>query len=447
MSVFDYFTDPILRGPAIGCMLMCFASSLVGVIVFLRKESLLGESLSHAAYPGVILGVIFSGLFGLTESQELEIALCVMAGAFFSALIGLWAIRFMQVKLKVRTDSALCFVLSCFFGIGITLSSQVQFSYTSLYRQAQVYLFGQAATMTDIHILVYGLFTAAMVATILLFYKELQLIIFDRDYAKCLGVKVSSFDAFIFVLITLAVVIGIRSVGVVLMSAMLIAPAASARQFTNKLHKMFWLASVFGMLSGFLGVYLSVELSYFFAHHLALSHFAIPTGPMIVVVISCICLLSLLLAPDRGLLWRLARIGKFRYQCLCENLLKSLWSDGPDIHIDLPKQKALLYIPSYYLSFIIWRFYKKGWVEKTGPRQYHLSKNGMERAAQIVRLHRLWEVYLADYLGVGAERVHRSAEEMEHIITPEIEKELTILLNDPKRDPHHQLIPPKAKGV
>jgi manganese/zinc/iron transport system permease protein len=309
-----------------------------------------------------------------------------------------------------------------------------------------VYLFGQAATMTDMHVFIYGLFASIIVATVLLFYKELQLIVFDRDYAKSLGVKVATFDGFIFVLITLAVVIGIRSVGVVLMSAMLIAPAASARQFTHKLNKMFGLAALFGLLSGFLGVYLSVELSYLFENLFLQSHFAIPTGPMIVIVASSICMLALLFAPERGLFCRWVRIGKFRYQCISENLLKSLWYEGVGVEIDLPKQRALLHIYSYYFSFLLYRFLKKGWVEKSISHKYFLSKKGLERAAQIVRLHRLWEVYLADYLGVGAERVHRSAEEMEHIITPDLEKELTVLLDDPKRDPHHQIIPPKVKS-
>jgi manganese/zinc/iron transport system permease protein len=88
------------------------------------------------------------------------------------------------------------------------------------------------------------------------------------------------------------------------------------------------------------------------------------------------------------------------------------------------------------------RLARNGWVEKAKSGCYRLTIDGIHRAAYIIRLHRLWEVYLADYLGIGAERVHRSAEEMEHIITPEIETELTRLLKDPKIDPHHQPIPP-----
>lgn len=445
MSPLEYFTDPVLRAPTLGCMLMCLASALVGVIVFLRKESLLGESLSHAAYPGVILGVIFAGVLNFSESHEMAIALFIMTGAFLTALLGLWAIHFLERRFKVRSDSALCFVLSCFFGVGITLASQVQFVYTSLYRQVQVYLFGQAATMTDIHIVVYGIFALAIVAALALFYKELQVITFDRDYAKSLGIKTHTLDTLVFFLIVLAVVIGIRSVGVVLMSAMLIAPAASARQYTNRFYMMLLLAGLFGVASGYLGVYTSVELSHYIAGQDTASRVAIPTGPMIVVIVSIICFASLICAPDRGLLVRLVRIVRFRYQCLCENLLKFFWREGSSQEISLDQIHVHLNAPKAYLLFILWRLMAKGWIQNTGTNSYRLTREGTERAAQIVRLHRLWEVYLVDYLGVGAERVHRSAEEMEHIITPELETELTVLLNDPKRDPHHQPIPPGRK--
>lgn len=443
-SLIHYFTDPVLRAPVIGCMLMCVASSLVGVIVFLRKESLLGETLSHAAYPGVILGVIAAALTGLTDSNEVEIASMIMLWAFLSAFLGLWIVRVMQIRLRVRSDSALCFVLSCFFGIGVTLASRVQFVYTSLYRQVQVYLFGQAATMTDIHIVIFGSFAALIILTLILFYKELQLIIFDSQYAKSLGVKVPIFEAIIYIFIVLAVVIGIRSVGVVLMSAMLIAPSASARQFTHRLHRMFLLAACFGLVSGFLGVYLSVELSHTFAEQYNLTHFAIPTGPMIVIVISTICVFSLLFAPDRGLVWRMYRVAQFRYQCLCENLLKAFWYVGQEQPINLEKLQQYLGLETFHIKFILFRFEQKGWIKKSSNQEIHLTEIGKKKAANIVRLHRLWEVYLADYLGVGTEKVHRSAEEMEHIITPEIEEQLTILLQNPQKDPHSQPIPPKT---
>ena len=168
-SFFIYFTDPVLRAPTIGCMLMCLTAALVGVVVFLKKQSLIGESLSHAAYPGVIVGVMIAGMSHISADEELPIALFSMAGAFVTSLLGLWVIDILEKRLGVRSDSALCFVLAAFFGIGLTLASHMQFVYSSLYRQAQVYLYGQAATMTDAHIGIYALLAIIVSSVIIIF--------------------------------------------------------------------------------------------------------------------------------------------------------------------------------------------------------------------------------------------------------------------------------------
>ncbi len=120
-------------------------------------------------------------------------------------------------------------------------------------------------------------------------------------------------------------------------------------------------------------------------------------------------------------------------------MLWRIYSKGDVKLNDIVKYQA---VSKIYLRFILYKLSKNGWVRKTGRNTYRLTSDGEQRGGHIVRLHRLWEVYLADYLGVGAERVHHSAEEMEHIITPEIEQELIVLLKDPKEDPHHQPIPP-----
>lgn len=441
-NLFAYFTDPILRAPTIGSIFMCLAAGLVGSVVFLKKQSLLGEALSHAAYPGVILGVICAGIMGFDAGDSTAISMLIILGAFLTALLGAWIIHMMVARLNVRSDTALCFVLSSFFGIGLTLASQVQFSYASLYQQIQVYLYGQAATMTDIHIVIYAGLSLLILLMIVLLYKEIELMTFDPTYASTLGCNVKGIQSLFFAFTVLAVVIGIRSVGVVLMSAMLIAPPVAARQFTNKLSVMLTIAAFIGMVSGFLGNYLSVELTQYYSslyHGIKLSF---PTGPMIVLVASMICLLALLFAPERGIAVRALRIAKFRYVCLCENILKAMWRISPTDDIPFHRLAKLQTGSKWYLLFILQRLCSNGWVEKRGEGAYRLTHEGQLWAAKIVRLHRLWEVYLADYLGVGSERVHRSAEEMEHILTPELERELTMLLNDPKVDPHDQPIPP-----
>ncbi len=434
-SPFLYFTDPVLRAPTIGSMLMCLSASLVGVIVLLRRQSLVGETLAHASYPGVMLGVIVAALLG-SDSEGLLLASCVLGGAAVTAYVGLWFSSLLQTRYRVRADSALCFVLAAFFGIGVTLASQLQFTETALYRQGQNYLFGQAATMTDWHIYMYAALSFITVLLLSLLYKELQIIVFDRSYAITQGVPVNRIETLLSLLIVLAVVIGLRSVGVVLMSAMLIAPAAAARQYTNKLYVMLGLSALFGVISGFLGNYLAIELSQ--------QSFALPTGPTIVIVASVICVASLLLAPERGLLRRLLRITLFRFQCICENVLKTMWRISPNGPVGLQQIAKFQGASQLYLQTVLFYLRRAGWIDSLGYHLYRLNRDGEHRAAKIVRLHRLWEVYLADYLGVGVEKVHRNAEEMEHILTPEIEQELTHLLHDPKRDPHRQPIPPKG---
>lgn len=441
-SFWLFFTDPVLRAPTIGSMLMCLTAGLVGSILFLRKQSLIGEALSHAAYPGVILGVLAAGVLSVTDTEGLTLSLFILMGAFLTGLLGIWVIHLLERKLKVPSDAALCFVLAAFFSVGITIASEIQFSYTLLYKQAQAYLYGQAATMTDLHILIYGLLASLVFIVIFLFYKELQVMAFDRQFAKTLGIPTRLIDTWLFTLVILAVIIGMRSVGVILMSAMLIAPAAAARQFTNRLSVLLVLAALFGLLSGFFGNYLSVEAAHYLTERYPNSRIALPTGPMIVLLASFICVGALLLAPERGLLVRFVRAAFFRYTCIGENVLKTIWRLDAKGQISLKQIARYQTTSIFYLYFILKRLTQQGWIKKT-DHLYQLTPDGEIRAAKIVRLHRLWEVYLANYLGVGRERVHRSAEEMEHILTPELEKKLIILLNDPKQDPHHQPIPDK----
>lgn len=440
-SPFDYLTDAVLRGPTIGCMLMCFTASLVGVIVFLRKESLLGESLSHAAYPGIILGVSIAGSLGSLVS-ETALTTLLLCTAFCSTFIGLKIISWLENHFSIKGDSALTLVLACFMGIGITMASRVQFTHPALYRQAQNYLFGQAATMTDQHIVMYGLLSTITLLSIFIFYKELKAVTFDRSFAKSIGLQVALIDYLMFVLIVFAVVLGIRSVGVVLMSAMFITPPITARQWTSRFSLMLIYAGLVGLIGGFLGNYLAVEISDWLKQKLLYQRIALPTGPMIVIVSSLLCILSLLFAPKRGLLIRLSRISKFRYRCASENVLKSLWRLTPHKAVAIYHIAEHQHLPYVYLHFILWRLQAHGWIERN-KTLYQLTPDGKNRAAQIVRLHRLWELYLADQLGQGIERVHCNAEEIEHILTPDLEQQLTQLLKNPTSDPHDQPIPPR----
>lgn len=391
--------DAVLRAPLFGTAALCFAISVLGVLLFIRRRSLVGEVLSHASYPGVTLAIFFA--------PWLSFGPTILVFATLFALLGFWVVHLLKTQLGIKEDAALTFVLATFFGMGTLLASIVQATHPTLFRQIPVYLYGQAATIQDSQMLLYGFFAKVVCSFVFVFYRPLQLLSFDPNFAKISRLPVRLLDGGLILLVSLCVVLGMRALGVILLAAMMVAPATAARQYTNNLFKMLMIAALFGMGSGFAGTLLSLT--------------GLPTGPCI-VLISCLgAILSLLFAPKRGLLFRGLRICRFKMKIQQENVIKALW------HHRLPKAPFWLW----------WRLRVKGWVDA----HHHLTKKGERKGAHVVRLHRLWEAYLVSSLGMGTDQVHSCAEEMEHVLTPELEAQLTQLLDDPTYDPHAKPIP------
>jgi len=432
----EFFTDPVLFAPTIGSMLMCCLAAFVGTFAVLKRQSLVGETLSHACYPGVVLALLLSKLF-FEVAPDAFLMLVPMIGASLSCLLGMYLVQILTLRFKVTQDSALCFVLASFFGLALVVLSLLQSPFPTLYKELQSYLFGQAATQTNIHIVVYAILSLLILSTTILFFRPIKTVIFDPNFAKTIGINCESVHLLLLGIIVSSVVIGIRSLGVVLMSAMLIFPAVSCRFWTVRLEFLLFFSALFGTISGFFGVYFSHQMS-------MITEVSFPTGPMIVVIASLIFFLSSMLAPQKGILFRAIRRVKFWSQCQQENLLKALWkrcSQKRSPAISRNEIQHLFQAKPYKLTLLLSAIRRRGWIKVTGIDTYEMTAFGMLWGRKILRLHRLWEVYLVEYCGVGKDRVHPSAEEMEHIITKEIENELVVLLDDPHVDPHHQPIP------
>ena len=182
----EFFTDPVLRAPTFGSMLMCLSAGIIGCLVFLQKRSLVGEALSHATYPGVVVSVVFAALF--FPFSEDGASLSILLGAFLSGMIGLLAISQMEKRLKVSSDAALCFVLAIFFGVGVLIASRLQVTHALWFRQIQIFLFGQAATMVDAHIFLYGAIAIVVILAIILLFRFLEILYFDPGFAKAVEI-------------------------------------------------------------------------------------------------------------------------------------------------------------------------------------------------------------------------------------------------------------------
>ena len=276
------FTDYTLRTVALGTALLGVVSGALGAFALLRKQSLMGDAISHAALPGVVLAFMITGL---------KSPVVLMSGAAIAGVAGVLVVVLLTRTTRIKQDSSLGIILAVFFGFGLMLLTFLQNNPDARQAGLNHFLFGQAATLLESDVIVMAIFGGAALAFTLLFWKEFKLLSFDRDFGASLGLPMQRLEILITFLLVVAIVIGLQAVGVVLMSAMVVAPAAAARQWTDRLGVMVLLSSFFGALAGVTGTLISTTAG------------GLSTGPVIVLCISVIAAFSLLFAPQRGMVW------------------------------------------------------------------------------------------------------------------------------------------------
>lgn len=289
----SYTTQMVLLGTA----LLGLASGIAGTFAVLRKESLIGDGLSHAALPGVVIAFLLTGI------KNIEI---LIIGAALSAITAAWLITITVENSKIKFDGALATILSAFFGLGMVLLTYLQSLNNAGQAGLSKFIFGQAATILARDVYITSAAALIIIVLTALFWKELKLISFDVEYAKTLQIPVTFTLILYRSLLIMTIIIGIQSVGAILISSLLIAPAVGARQWTNKLGTMCILAGLFGMVSAMGGTIWSTTVQ------------KLPTGPAIIVILSVIVLLSLIFAPNRGILWQYRRNKQSKQALLSE---------------------------------------------------------------------------------------------------------------------------------
>lgn len=274
------------RNVLLGATMLGALGGMLGSFALLRRQSLLGDALAHAALPGVCLGYLITG-----SKAPLPLFLGALAAGLLGSLLILAIVRYSRIK----EDAAIGIVLSVFFGAGIVLLTHIQKLPDGNQSGLDKFLFGQAATLVAEDLEVMAVLGALVLVALLLFYKELKLLAFDPAFGASLGLPMRRLEVLLTLLLVVVVVVGLQTVGVVLIVAALITPAAAARQWTDRLGAMVLLASAIGAASGAAGSLASALVP------------RLPTGPVIVVVSSGALVLSLLFAPRRGLLWGMLR--------------------------------------------------------------------------------------------------------------------------------------------
>ena len=396
----------------------------MGGFTLLRRQSLLGDALAHAALPGVCIAFLIGG-----SKQPLPL----LAGALCAGLLGALYVVLVVRGSRVKEDSAIGIVLSVFYAVGIVLLTRIQKLPAGNQSGLDKYLFGQAAALVQEDLVVMGGVGAVLVAAVLLLWKELKLLTFDRAFGQSLGLPMRGLEVVLTCLLVVVVVVGLQTVGVVLMVATLITPAAAARQWTDRLGPMILLSAAIGGLSGAAGALLSASFE------------RLPTGPTIVLVSSSVLLVSLLFAPGRGILWSMWRERAFAARIRRENLLKDLYllgerRGGWSAHVPFPILLGVRGDRAGRTRRDVRRLVRLGMLERSGDG-LRLAPEGQLAAERLVRKHRLWEVYLTRRLDLPVDHVHRDAEAMEHALSDAAVNEFEERLDFPAVDPHGRPIP------
>ncbi len=285
--LFDY----TLRTIALGAAILGVVGGVLGSFALLRRQSLLGDALAHATLPGIALAFMIS---------HTKTPLILLTGAGLTGWLATIIILRIVSETRISEDAALGIVLTVFFGFGIVLLTWIQQSGEAAQAGLDKYLFGQAATLIQEQVITMGLLGGAALLLVVLLFKEFKLITFDPQFAATIGYPVNRLNILLTLLIVVAVLIGLQTVGVVLMAAMLIAPAAAARQWTERLGVMLVLSAIFGALAGITGALISV------------SGENLPTGPLVILSATAIVIVSLLFGSARGIVWESLRARRQR---------------------------------------------------------------------------------------------------------------------------------------
>lgn len=287
----DLLFDYTLRTIALGAAILGVVGGVLGSFALLRRQSLLGDALAHAALPGIALA------FMISQSKT---SLILLIGAGLTGWLATILILRIVSETRISEDAALGIVLTVFFGFGIVLLTWIQQSGAAAQAGLDKYLFGQAATLIQEQVLTMGVLGGAALLLVVVLFKEFKLITFDPQFAATIGYPVNRLSILLTSLIVVAVLIGLQTVGVVLMAAMLIAPAAAARQWTERLGVMLILSAIFGALAGVTGALISV------------SGENLPTGPLVILSATGIVIVSLLFGAARGIVWESLRARRHR---------------------------------------------------------------------------------------------------------------------------------------
>lgn len=423
----DYNTRVVV----IGTTLLGLAAGTIGSFTLLRKRALMGDALSHATLPGIGLAFVIVTLAG-GDGKRLGV---LLTGAAISGIVGMACILAIRSWTRIKEDAALGIVLSVFFGAGVAILRVTQDIPEGNVAGLESFIYGKTASMIASDAMLIG--AAAVLVTVMcgLFFKEFKLLCFDQAFARSLGYPILLLDGLLMGLVVIVTVIGLQAVGLVLIIALLIVPAAAARFWTERLLPMTVGAAAIGAVSSMIGSGMSALFP------------KLPSGAMIVLVAALLFGVSMLFGPARGVLMRAWRRYELNRKVDRQHLLRAMY-EQLEVDDDVPNTdeglmshtvsfQTLLELRSWShirLQREINRAFNDGLLIPQANGKIRLTVAGLNEARRIVREHRLWEMYLITYADVAPSHVDRDADMIEHVLAPSMIAQLEALVDADERD-------------
>lgn len=412
--------------PLLAVSLLGVSAGVIGVFLVLRGRALVGDVVGHAALPGVVIAFFVQELLSTGAGRNVG---GLLMGALLSGLAGAGCVLLIDRYSRIKADAALAIVLSLFYGGGTALLTMVQRLSSGGQAGLKSYLSGKSASLVASDVWLSGLMAVLLLGVTLLLFKNWVLLCFDEAYAAAQGQPVGWLDALLITLAAMISVLGMQSVGLVLVVGLLIIPPAAARFWTDDVRWMAIGSGIIGGLSGALGV--------------AISSLGprIATGPTIILCSSAIFLLSVFAGARRGVWWqwRMQRqlqqeIQRQDLQRACYEAIEAECGRIPTFDELTTRTVALatlqheLAIEPARLRRLIEVAMAESWLVPAGDAAWRLTRTGAELAARTTRNHRLWEQYLLAYADVAPGQVHRYADTIEHVLDAALVAELEQLL-------------------
>ena len=406
-TYFFSFQDTNINNVLWGTIILGFTCGMVGVLVVLSKKALIVDAISHAVLPGICIGFMFSGV---------KDPIYLSTGGMVAGAVAVYLVDWISRISRIKKDASIAISLSFLFSFGVILLNIIQHSGNSNQSGLTDFLFGKAATIIQSDLYFFLVIFVIVTLTVLLFYQHFKIALFDSGFAKTIGLSEKFTQSLISGLIIISTAIGIQTVGIILMSALLITPASSALFWTNNFKKAILLSGMFAVLSSLIGVFisfLSVDM---------------PTGPWIIVMLSCFAMFSAFISK-KGILTKKIKSLKNKQKMLSDNLLKAFYKMNQnknqakiEITINEVVNLSALSLGDFNKTI---KFLKKKKYVKISNDLYSLTDKGVEEAKKIIRAQILWELYMDKFMQIEADDVYNNAQSNRHIISSEIEVELT----------------------